>query len=498
MSSVFTRVMNVTVLLWSYQYLLKNIPVDEFAVYPVILSIIVFAPLFFALFGSGISRYVVAEYAQGNFNSVREIVSSIFPFILLSCIFFLFAAVYFSINVDKFLDISPEMIETAQTMVLCLAVNYALQMVLAPFTVGYHVKQKFVELNAIGVLRDIIRIVLLLILLINVGPAVIWIVVATVFADVAHLIVVVLRSAMMVPELRFQPRLFAWRTATKLMSFGVWTTLGQLGSIIYINAATIILNKYGSALDVTVYYLGSTIYRQIHGMIAFASQPIQPALTAMHSTNDHALVASAALRAGRFALWASLLIGTSLAIYSTEFVRLYVGEAFSSSSTIIVLFMLIFPFTHATVLLPMTAIAAARVKAFFIGFFLSQVISLTLTYYAAAHYGFDAVGVTLILTVTTILSQLLYFWPLHLKLAQISKRQFVIDVLVFGYLPAILASPIWITLKWTVMPDSWISLGLCAIAGGAVYLFTLIVFCLNSDDRSDLRAILRKLNVVNT
>ena len=78
-SSVLAKIVNMTVLLWVYQYLLKRIPAEEFAVLPVVTAIMVFAPLFFSFFTGGISRYVVEAYAKGDFERVTRIVSSIFP-----------------------------------------------------------------------------------------------------------------------------------------------------------------------------------------------------------------------------------------------------------------------------------------------------------------------------------------------------------------------------------------------------------------------------------
>jgi O-antigen/teichoic acid export membrane protein len=287
-SSLVARLLNVTVLLWMYQYLLTRISPEEFAVYPVVTAVMVFAPLFFSLFTGGVSRHIIEAYAVGQTRRVAEIVSSILPLLGAASAAFLLIGLVGTAFVEDILKIAPGMEDDARLMLFLLVVSYALQMAMLPFTMGFHVRQRFVELNIIGVLRDLLRIALLLALLVGIGPSVLWVVVASVIAEQAHLAAVVVRSRQLVPEARFDSELFRWATARELVSFGLWTTVGQLANIIAASAGVLILNAYGSALDVTVYHLAATAFRQIQSVIVSAASPLLPALTAMHSLADRA------------------------------------------------------------------------------------------------------------------------------------------------------------------------------------------------------------------
>ena len=122
-------------------------------------------------------------------------------------------------------------------------------------------------------MRDLLRAALLVTFLVTIEAAVIWVVVATFIAKILLLVVTLIRSLLMVPELRFERRLFKFSRARQMMSFGMWTTLGRLGSIMYTNAATLVLNIHGSAVDVTSYHIGATFFRQIQSTISLAAQP---------------------------------------------------------------------------------------------------------------------------------------------------------------------------------------------------------------------------------
>ena len=492
-SSVVARVLNVTVLLWMYQYLLRRISPEEFAVYPVLVAVMAFAPLFFSIFTGGVSRHIVEAQAIGEPRRVTEITSSILPLLGAASATFLSIGLVGAVFVQDILNIAPGMEGDARLMLSLLVTNYALQMLMLPFTTGFHVRQRFVELNIIGVSRDLLRIALLLALLVGVGPSVLWVVVAGVISEQAHLAVVVVRSRQLLPEARFDAALFRWAAARQLVSFGVWTTVGQLANVMVISAGTLVLNTFGTAFDVTVYHLGATFFRQIQGMVGVAAQPLQPALTAMHALADRGRLARTVLRGGRYGLWASLLVACPLAIYSREFVQLYLGEGYGDAAIVLSLFMVIFVFSQPTALLPMIAMATARVRAYNLGAIIAALSGLLLTLYLVAAQGLGAFGAALSFLIVASIAQLAYFWPLQLRLTETGWRDFVGSVLVRGMLPAVVASVVWASLGALFQPGSWLSFAALGAVGAGAYVVTLGALCLDSNERSIVLKVLKKI-----
>lgn len=476
-----------------YQYLLARISTDEFAVYAVLMALMAFAPLFFSVFTGGVSRYIVEAYALGKPRRVAEITSSILPLLGGAAAAFVLAGTLLAIFIDDALTIAPGMENTARLMLMLLVVNYAVQMVTLPYTTGFHVRQRFVELNLLQVLRDVLRIILLVALLVGVGPSVLYVVIASVVSEQSYLAVAVYRSRRLVPEVRFQPGLFRWETGRKLISFGLWTTLGQLANLMVTSVGVLILNAYGTALDVTVYHLGATAFRQIESAISLAAFPLLPALTAMHSLADKARLARTTLRGGRYGLWVALFVACPAAIYSREFVQLYLGDGFADAAIVLSIFMGVFLFLGPTSLLPMLAMAMARVRDYHLAFFLSSSSSLLLTLYLVAVHDMGAIGVALSLLLATALFELSYFWPLQIRLTGARWSDFIRAVLVRGLMPAAVASVVWLTIERLYPPDSWGLLVLAIGAGSLVYAATLFSFCLDENDRSIVKRLLRRV-----
>jgi O-antigen/teichoic acid export membrane protein len=492
-SSVLARAVNFSVLLWVYQFLLRHLSAEEFAVLPVVTALMVFAPLFFSVFTGGIGRYTIDAYAKGDFTEVRRLVSSLFPILALVAALFVLGGLLFAANIDRVFNIPARSAADARLMMALLVLSFALQMLVVPFQTAYLIRQRYLEMNLLEMGRDVLRALLLVYFLLFIEVAVLWVVVATFIAQVSLAVVTLLRALQMVPELRLDWRLFELRKARRLMSFGLWTSLGQLGAILYTSAATLILNLLGTGVDVTTYHIGATLFRQLQMIISKAASPLQPAITAMNALGDHQRLASTVLRGGRYGLWVSMLLATPLILYADLFIGLYLGADYASAATIIILFMIIFPFTQPTVLLAITAMAMEQVRAFFLPAFLFQFAGVLLMLVFVRWFGMGAVGVTLALTLITIASQLGYFWSLCLRLTGESFRSFATEVLLRGLSPAFVAALVWGGLRLIAAPDSWAGLFTYGCLGALVYFAVLLGLCLTGAERRDLRGIMQRV-----
>lgn len=493
-SSVAARLVNMTVLLWMYQYLLKRVSPEEFAVLPVVSALMVFAPLFFSFFTGGISRYVVEAYAKGDRDRVTAIVSSIFPLLAAMALAFLILGLLFAVNIEKVLNITPTMVTSARVMMALLIVNFCIQMLVIPFATGFHVRQRYVELNLLGIARDLVRIALLLVFLLGIGPEVVWVVLSTMLAETLYSAVMVWRSHALVPELRLRLRLYEWNQARRLINFGLWTTISRLGAIMSTNAATILLNLYGSAIDVTSYHLGATFYRQLDSTVGLAIQPLQPVLTAMHALEDRQRLRATVFRGGRYALWVTLLVAVPLMIYAGNFINIYLGPTYSPATLVIVFFMVLFPVAQPTTLLSMTAIAKAELRVFVLPSFLFQLGGLVLMLLSLTQTDMGAQGVALALVFTTVVAQFSYYWPLCLKMTEARFSDFRDQVLLPGFLPAAAGALVWGGLRLLHAPESWLTLIAFGLAGAVAYAIALFGFSLNPGERADLRKIMARVS----
>ena len=135
----------------------------------------------------------------------------------------------------------------------------------------------------------------------------------------------------------------------------------------------------------------------------------------------------------------------------------------------------------------MIAMAMASVRDYNVGAFVTALAGFGLSLYLVSVEGLGARGVAISLLAVTAVSELLYFWPLQLRLVGASRREFVVAVLARGLLPAAIGTCAWWTLGVYYVPETWLSLILLSTAGGTVYLLTLALVCLDRSERTNLR-----------
>jgi hypothetical protein len=82
-----------------------------------------------------------------------------------------------------------------------------------------------------------------------------------------------------------------------------------------------------------------------------------------------------------------------------------------------------------------------------------------------ASCGLGAFGVAVSFVIVTAVSQLVYFWPLQLRLTGLGRQDFIKAVLVRGLLPAVVASAIWALLGTLFPPETWVSLIILSAIG---------------------------------
>ncbi len=475
-STVAARVLNVTILVWTFQYLLGRLPPEEFGVYPVVMALTVLPPFFFSFFTGGINRHTVEAYARGDFEGVTRIVSSIFPLLCLCTLAFVTLGLVFAWHIDAVLTIPPDMVASAQAMSALLVIGFAVQLAALPFTAGYHVRQRFVELSVLELGRAVLKLVLLTVLLIAVAPSVVFVVLATVLADLCFTAVTTVRSLGFVPELRVRPAHFSLATAQRLVSFGLWTTVGRLAMMLYTTAGTIALNKFGEPVDVVNYYLGMTLFQQLQALIGTALQPLQPTLVALHALDDQERMVRAASMAGRYGLWVSMLPASFLIVFAPQITGLLFEPKYAATATIITLFMTTFVFTQPTVILPMVAIARGEVRRFTSAALACTATGILLMAGVAWANTLNAVTVTACLVAITIFPQLGYFWPLYLRMTGLSLRRFLLQVVLPGLGPAVAGLIFYAVLQWVFPVNGWAFLVAAAAIGSLVYVATLLFF----------------------
>ena len=491
-SSLAALVLNVTVLVWLQQFLLSRISDEEYSLLPVLYSIMMFMPLLTIVLTSALGRYITEAYAVNDATRVTQIVSTMAPILTGAGVALAIIGGVGSYYIDYILTIPPEHLGDARLMFALLMFSLALKLVVAPQSVGLNVRQQIVLLNLVMTGGQFLRIGLMFLFLTTISVRVLWVVVATVIAETLVQLVVLGLSKRAVPALRFERGAIRWPIAGQLLSFGGWSTITGLAMTIQNNADAVILNKLGSPLDVTCFYIGSLPLQQINRASSAVLYPLNPALIAMHSTGQKDRLRNVFLKGGRWALWFSLFVAMPLMVYGRELITLYVGTEYETAGLVMLLVLLVFPFGQGTRMMYPLAEATARIRRLSVYLLAMSAFNLALTLYLVGVLKMGAMGSGLGTAISIALFYPL-FCMLGLQIAEVKGRVWIRKTLIPGLLPSLSALLVLGGLKVLVPLDSWLAVILCSAAGGCAYLATIYFACLQPEDRNDLEKLLSAL-----
>jgi O-antigen/teichoic acid export membrane protein len=494
LAGIALDVVNLGVLVWLYRHLLHRISQEEFALYPVVASVTAFLPLLTVVLSSGLGRYTLVAYARGDERRVTQIVSTMFPLHLALGVLVLAAGGLFAWHIDRVLTIPPARAADARFMMLLTVLSFSVASALAPFQVGFHIRQKIALLNATVLAREIARIAILFVLVLGVSPRVLWIVVSTVAAMVPWLIATTILSRRLVPALTFRRCEFHWPLAGQLTSFGGWMLMGQFAWMLRQAMDPLILNKLAAPLDVTCFYLGSMPLRRIEAALSPVNQAILPQTTAIHALQDTRRLQNAYLRLSRYCLWASLLAAAPLIVFSREIVRLWVGEQFLPAGTVMALLLSTFVIYFGHGAMANIGEAKAQVGSMNLRGLGLQLLNLALTLYLVGGLHLGALGAALGTFVTAFLAYPLIDWPLGLRLGEISLGRWLRETYLPGVIPGVAGVLACLGARMYVHPVTIAAVGSCAAFGVVVYLAVLGIWCLQPADREDLARVIRRID----
>ncbi len=491
-SSLAAHLLNVGVLIWLQPFLLTRVSLEEYALYPVVVAPLVFVPLLSTILTGGLGRFGVEAYARGDRDRVTEIASTMFPLLAGASVVIIILGILFAWKVEHVLEIAPPLVGDARMMLLLLVAAAALRVLLSPFEIGLFIRQKFVLMNSILVGTQFFRLTLLMALLFGLRPRVLWLVVAAVLADSLGLIITVILSCRFVPSLRFRFRSYRWGCAPELISFGGWTFVMQAAGTVRRGIVPILLNRLSTALQVSCFYLGSIAMQQIQYMTYLATQPLLPAMVAMHTRGDRNGLADVYLRGGRCGLWFATFICLPLVVFSRELFTIYVGSDYLDAALVMALLLAVLPIQFGNVMLGRLAMATNQIRSFSFQVLINQMLGLVIATALIWGAGMGALGGAIGSCFPLLVMQPAVMWRMGRRLAGVTFAQWLRTTVIPGVTPSLLALPGWLAVEQLLPQRNWRELILGGMPGAVLFVVGLLLFSLTPQDSADLRKILQR------
>ena len=485
-SAAVRIVLMMSVLVWLNQYLLRRITPEEYALLPIVMALMAFEPIITILLTGGVGRFVTVAYARGQDNEVTSIVSTMLPILCVGSIALLGLGWTAAWHIEKILTITPERVWDARVMLILLVFETAVRLPAAAFGAGFMIRQKLVLGDAIDVATELLRIVLLLVLLLGVSTRVLWVVVASVSANLVNLAVTVPISRYLVPAQRFRWSAFKWPLAREITSYNSWQLLDQVAKSVKVAMDPLILNQFATAWDVASFHLGGIVPRQMPTLITPISRPFIPVLGAMFATGDYTRFSNTYLRTARYNSWLVLTLCIPAATFGRELMLLYAGDQYAAAGVVMAV-LLVAPFVLALNALGQAAAhAAGEMRGLATRTLTVQVVNLGLTFLFVAYLQKGALGSAMATALSAVGVDAVLLLPFAWRVTKTPPMAWVREVALPTILPAIASVSFCFAVKHLIGVETWLGLFAASGASAVVYLGLVLAFGLRQQDRIDL------------
>ncbi len=501
-SAALQQALSLTILVWLQQYLVRRVSADEFAIYGVIIVLMRFVPLVSIVVGAGLARSVTEAYALGDERRVTQIVSTMFPLSVLVSLAILVGGETLAWNIPYVLTVAPEMVSDARLMFGILVFVAAMRLACIPFSAGLQIRQKFVWLHIIEFSSELLSAAILLVLLFTVSNRVLWVIVAGLPSTLLALAVTVVISRRLVPALTVRTREFRWELIRPITALGFWTMLRHVAVTVREICGPLLLNKFSTSFAVNSYQLGAQVENRLFPGILRPLVTVQPAMIGMHATGQVERLRGSFLRLSRFTLWLFLSIAVPLIVYRDDLWLLYLGAEkhalYGDAALIMTILLVKAVFSSAQPVIAQLALAQDRMGSLAARIVAIETVTVLLMLYFVIVLDMGAMGVALATCSVHAIGQPLLNWPFALSMTGTSMETWLRKTLLPGILPAAAATSVCLAARYLDVPDNWLELGAHAALSLAVFGGVLAAFCLDEEDRADLRTVMRSARALLT
>lgn len=496
LSTVLERVVNIGLVLWIHQFLVKSISPEEYKAYPAVMGLMATVPLLMGIVTGGMGRYAIEAYARNDSRRVTQVVSTMVPICFAGGLLILGCGILVTLWVDDLLNVDAAYAGDVRWMFGILVASTALKMALAPFKMGIQVRQKFLWAHLLACASQFLRLGVMFALLFGIEARALFVVVATVPSTIVEQIVTCTLSRRLVPSLRFDAREIRRELIRPIVSLGGWGMVSRISVVIREELTRIVLLHRASAAEAGAYQLGFAMDQRLRSSTLLPLFTTGPALTAMHATGQIGRLRSAYFKLGRYLLWAFSFAVVPLIVFRQEAWSLYLGpqEIVTYSSVVVIASFL---FARAFLLFPVPAMAMVATsvgtnRPVGISALILESSNLVCVLLAILVFRGAGIGIAVALFAVGLVVYPIVHWNIGLRLTNSTMRQWLRATHLPGGIPALAALPVWFALQRLAPPTTWVALGLEFLAGALVFVGALALV-LDPQEREDVGRVLRRL-----
>ncbi len=367
-------------------FIIRSLGDSEYGLYVLIGSVIAYLSLMDLGLNNTIIRFVAKYRAEKDLSGERSFLGSIFLVYTAISILIVFIGIIFYYNFEVFFSktLSMNQVAKAKIMFQILIFDMAITLPGGAFTAICNAYENFVWPRMLLIVKYVSRS-LFIALLVSFGGKAISIVVADTIINVIFIIVTMIYVFKKL-KVKINFRNINKDALRSIFNYSIWIFLLAITSQFIWNAGQVILGTVADTKTVAYYAVGIMLGSYYGAFSGAVSSVFLPRATQMSINNTKSEILNTMIRIGRISLIILLFILTGFILFGREFIILWVGQNYTNSYIVAVIFML--SYTIPLVLSFVNSLVEAYNKVRFkvMVYFIFFPLGLVLGYFLSKEY----------------------------------------------------------------------------------------------------------------
>lgn len=436
------------------------------------------------------SRYISIEYYKGRINKANEYyMSTLFANLVITLItapIILFAI----LNLEKLVQISPELVLDVKILLAFLAGNLYLGLITTNLSVSYYIKNKLYIQSVINTLGYILKIILLIVLYKVFPPYVAIFGLVTFLVTGFTQMLNVYYKYKLIPKIKLKISNMKLKSVKTLISAGIWNSITRIGNVLSEGLDLLVTNLFLGPELMGILAIVKTIPNMISSALSNLVNIFMPGMTKLYAEEKREELVKYIKKSMKYVgIFLNIPIICIIVLGNVLFKLWY-----PTQDSILLQILSIITISQWIIIGPasimhnvFTVINKIKVNSILIC--ITGFLNIIVVYFLLKYTNLGIFAVTTVSCIFSILRNLIYTLPYSAKYLGIKWYSFFPEIL-RSMLSIVINVIICYAVKIIINPTTWTSL---IITGFIVCIITFIVNIVVVFEKKDLLYLIQKI-----
>jgi O-antigen/teichoic acid export membrane protein len=276
-------------------------------------------------------KYVAQYHASGDDHELETTIRTAFSLYGFVATAGVIGALGLAFSLPYFFNIPPDAVWTARATAFLTGATVA-QSFLSNVFVGVLMGlQRFYQVSRIGIFFSVARAISIYVLMAN-GFGIISLALLQLVLSLVSAVICYVLCRMHLPQITFRPMGLASANVRKLLHYGKWVLVSNLGDKVIFSSDAIVIGLLMPISTLAYYAIGGSLIGHLRSFIQAMAAIFNPLSSSLHATQDSERLKRVVQGGARFAVLVGLAPCVGFIVLGERFITLWMGAEFGPTA----------------------------------------------------------------------------------------------------------------------------------------------------------------------